>query len=42
MPVFALPGDYGTGTFGKESYDFIDFLVKSNHYVWQVLPLGQT
>ena len=26
MPVFALPGDYGTGTFGRESYDFIDFL----------------
>ena len=42
MPVFALPGDYGTGTFGKESYDFIDFLVKSKHYIWQVLPLGQT
>ena len=42
MPVFALPGDYGTGTFGKESYDFIDFLAKSKQDIWQVLPLGQT
>ena len=42
MPVFALPGDYGTGTFGRESYDFIDFLAKSDHDVWQMLPIGQT
>ena len=42
MPVFSLPGEYGTGTFGKESYDFIDFLKKSKHTVWQTLPLGQT
>lgn len=42
MPVFSLPGEYGIGTFGKESYDFIDFLKKSKHTVWQTLPLGQT
>lgn len=42
MPVFSLPGEYGIGTFGKESYDFIDFLVKSNHTVWQTLPVCQT
>ncbi len=42
MPVFSLPGDYGIGTFGKESYDFIDFLVKTGFTIWQTLPLGQT
>lgn len=42
MPVFALPGKYGIGTFGKEAYDFVDFLVKSGQSVWQMLPLGQT
>ena len=42
MPVFSLPGEYGIGTFGKESYDFLDFLKKSGHTVWQTLPLGQT
>lgn len=42
MPVFSLPSDYGIGSFGKESYDFIDFLKNSGQTVWQVLPLGQT
>lgn len=42
MPVFSLPGEYGIGTFGKESYEFIDFLVKSGHGVWQTLPVCQT
>ncbi len=42
MPVFALPGKYGIGTFGKESYDFIDFLAQSGQRVWQMLPLSQT
>ena len=42
MPVFALPGEYGIGTFGKEAYDFVDFLEKSNQKVWQMLPLSQT
>ena len=42
MPVFALPGKYGIGTFGKEAYDFVDFLAKSNQKVWQMLPLSQT
>ncbi len=42
MPVFSLPSEYGIGTFGKESYEFIDFLAASGQSVWQVLPLGQT
>ena len=42
MPVFSLPSEYGIGSFGKESYEFIDFLAASGQAVWQVLPLGQT
>lgn len=42
MPVFSLPGEYGIGTFGKESYSFADFLKRSGHGVWQTLPLGPT
>ena len=29
MPVFSLPGAYGIGTFGKEAYKFVDFLMVS-------------
>ena len=42
MPVFSLPGKYGIGTFGKEAYDFIDFLSDSGQKYWQVLPMGPT
>lgn len=42
MPVFSLPNRYGIGSFGQESYDFIDYLEKANQKVWQVLPLVQT
>ena len=42
MPVFSLPGDYGIGTFGRESYDFVNFLQESGQRVWQMLPLSQT
>lgn len=42
MPVFSLPGDYGIGTFGRESYDFVNFLQESGQKVWQMLPLSQT
>ena len=42
MPIFSLPNKYGIGGFGKESYDFIDYLVKAKQKVWQVLPLVQT
>ena len=38
----SLPGKYGIGTFGKEAYDFIDFLIKSGQKLWQVCPLGPT
>lgn len=42
MPIFALPGEYGIGTFGKEAYSFVDFLKASGQSVWQMLPLNQT
>ena len=42
MAVSSLPNSYGIGTFGKEAYDFIDFLVKTKQRYWQVLPLTTT
>ncbi|TRZ75897.1 MAG: 4-alpha-glucanotransferase [Bacteroidetes bacterium] len=38
----SLPGKYGIGTLGKESFHFIDFLAKSKQKLWQILPLGPT
>lgn len=38
----SLPGKYGIGTLGKESYDFVDFLISANQKLWQVYPLGPT
>ena len=40
MPVSSLPGPYGIGSFGKEAYDFVDFLEKSGQTYWQILPLN--
>lgn len=42
LPIFSLPSKYGIGDFGKESYNFIDFLKKSNQSYWQILPLNPT
>lgn len=42
MPVFSLHGEYGIGTFGKECYEFIDYLVSAGQSLWQILPLAQT
>ena len=42
LPLFSLPSEHGIGTLGKAAYDFIDFLAKSDHDVWQMLPIGQT
>ncbi|HEY8406291.1 MAG TPA: 4-alpha-glucanotransferase [Acholeplasma sp.] len=42
MHVTSLPSKYGIGTFGKEAYRFIDFLVDTNQTYWQILPLGPT
>ncbi len=42
MPVSALPGPYGIGSFSKEAYKFVDWLQKSSQSLWQILPLGPT
>ena len=42
LPVFSLPGNYGTGTLGKSAYDFVDFLSASGQSIWQTLPLTPT
>lgn len=42
LPIFSLPGKYGIGNFGKEAYDFVDFLSACGQSYWQVLPLGPT
>ncbi len=42
MHITSLPGPYGVGTMGKESYKFIDFLQKSGQRYWQLLPLTPT
>lgn len=38
----SLPGQYGIGTLGKESYDFVDFLIESDQRLWQLLPMNPT
>ena len=42
MHISSLPSKYGIGTLGKEAYDFVDFLKKSNCNLWQILPLNVT
>lgn len=39
LPVFSLPGKYGTGDFGKSSKNFIDLISEMGFGVWQVLPV---
>jgi 4-alpha-glucanotransferase len=38
----SLPSRFGVGDFGTEAFAFIDFLVKAEQTLWQILPLGQT
>ena len=33
MPISSLPSKYGIGTFGKESYEFVDFLKKAGRSI---------
>lgn len=42
MHITSLPNPMGIGTFGKEAYDFVDFLSKSGQSYWQLLPIGPT
>lgn len=40
LPISSLPSKYGIGTFGKQAYNFIDFLCNSGQTFWQILPMG--
>ena len=42
MHISSLYGDYSIGTFGKNAFEFIDFLVENGFSVWQVLPFTVT
>ncbi len=42
MHVSSLWGDYSIGSFGREAFEFIDFLYDSGFTIWQVLPFGMT
>ena len=42
MHITSLPSKYGVGTFGKEAYEFVDFLSKAKFGIWQILPLNLT
>lgn len=42
MPIFSLPSKYGVGGFGKEGYEFVDYLKSAGQKIWQILPLVQT
>ena len=38
LHISSLPSGYGIGSFGREAYNFVDFLAESGFSVWQVLP----
>lgn len=42
LHISSLPSEYGIGTFGKEAYNFVDFLKNSGQSYWQILPIGPT
>lgn len=42
MHPTSLPGRFGIGDIGLQSYRFIDFLAEANQQLWQILPLGPT
>jgi len=41
LHITSLPGSEGTGTLGKNAFQFVDLLVKTKQKLWQILPLGQ-
>lgn len=40
LHISSLPGEDGIGGMGKNAFQFIDFLAKTNQKIWQILPLG--
>ncbi len=37
-----LPGEFGIGSFDQEAYDWVNFMIRTQQTLWQVLPLGPT
>ena len=42
LALSSLPSKYGIGSFGDESYEFIDLLNVAGIKIWQLLPLNPT
>ncbi|MGT2934656.1 4-alpha-glucanotransferase [Streptococcus castoreus] len=42
MHISSLPGKFGIGTFGKEAFEFVNFLKETKQTYWQILPLTTT
>ena len=42
LHISSLSSPYGIGTFGKEAFDFADFLKEAGQTYWQILPIGPT
>ena len=36
----SLPSKYGIGDFGKEAFEFVDYLKAAGQTIWQILPLN--
>lgn len=37
----SLPGKFGSGDIGTDSYQFVDWLVSTGQTYWQMLPIGE-
>lgn len=42
LHISSLRGNEAIGTFGKEAFEFIDFLAETHQKYWQILPMGPT
>ena len=42
LHITSLPSRYGVGDFGREAYQFVDFLRAAGQNHWQILPLNPT
>lgn len=42
MHISSIPSNYGIGSIGKEAFEFVDFLKKTDQHYWQILPLNPT
>ena len=40
MPVASIPGRHGCGSFGTETYRFVDMAARAGLSIWQILPLN--